>query len=1321
MFRKTSKRIISIITALSFMLSGALFAAPLDFAKGSALRPASFALANALERFKLAHSDDPELILEAKALTAMGMDPYGEKGQASIAVYLKYRDMKRREAANTPLPTDDPKIYPAGKFVPECFLSDSDRKNYLGVVDYDSNIRGIGEYGDCAKDIEFVELVLEGGLGTNLTRGRYVEEMHNRLDLASKATDLSLIFPVPQRNNAMFTASVAEVKLLNLIKRIETHATGKRTILRPLVSIGDIDASRPSYEALFNEKPYLEDVMRGVEEPRTYGQVLAELGVEIRWWPSDIYPGVEPGTTKPVPAKANLSHGEFGIRKCVELLDESTVTTPRITVFYNGDNTNARPDGRIAGWMDLENIPMAILTTRRTNSDAKGGIVGIIEVPDGKGGITKIPAMLELRSAINNGQADLFKKIGLDVPHAENENIGIAGEQGFNTNTIYINDKLMSPILKELEDIIGREAVLYIAAPDPIPTTKFLDKDKKQPFTNVEGPIGTSLINLNNFFTTIDSNNEYTLEQKAQIKNILAKRNMKRLLYMVNAPRDWTPVKFAVDFWLQSCTNFYKLDPGKWNLIATQGFGYPLPMMELIGPPEDDKYYLDVWNVISALGLHAEVKGLKHLIVKGKIYLQEIKGTDTPNGRCLIAESGPELMLEGNVAIIDNSKNGFHLSSLLSTHDREGKIYLKNRKIIIDAFGNISDEPWDGERDGLLPEPLDTEIKKLNLSESVLLDKDAAYNVIKELVVERTGEAFWNYIVDRCDWPYWPSPVEADRSPAARNSYLWVKHKTEELLSLSQLLQEAIFNKKQKAFAFLDPYETNEALKGRVLTSVCLSFADHGARLGQFLPNDLPRISQFVLNDVVNVREFYKNVPNGFPNLYLSIRNLGTQTHTAHYTQDDIIDRCKNANSDAAVYLVTRDKDTAVKLIPLEAMYEDVSKTAEQVIKAMKDMQLGENIDIKKIERILRSHVHIGVAPLVPDDRRIPRLAHQCAALMKLEQAALRNPHDKIVFVGLPYPVPQTKHEAVMDLAVMVPEASREAATAQEDEHITKMNSGSIYTTTDPWGFHVGHSTNLLVYELKANDANPVRKMFDIMQYYLNSNAIVYVDSVNKDGSVVLMPITQGNFKIYKATQLIRQALYKIGRSDITAASVENLLVKHEHFNIETDQEYEAMARRIVLSVDLISVASADNNDRHVLVYNVNSEVTEVLVCSAQRFPNAAISEEGFVLSFLRDRGVRLANNPWAIELFANAKQFGSLAVFEFQKPDPNGESGEVANIGDLQFLIDYYLEQPGVCVYTADPEASKPILLEASKAVEAVEAPNRDSRQAQEALGSAA
>jgi len=425
----------------------------------------------------------------------------------------------------------------------------------------------------------------------------------------------------------LFMINITEIKLLRLISIARGTAKGKTynsVLFEPIVSSG-LGSSKEWYEKLL-EQEYLPDrIARAqgkLDSPcRTYKQVLQEkdVGIDLDWHITTRFPAFAKTTlniekqngeqvsgfvpTVPIEGEASGSHGEWGFKFLLKFLLGGP-ERPTVRAFYNGDNVNAMPDKYMVGWMIEENIPFALLATPRTLNDAKGGMFG----RSGKPG-NFVPKLIELATAIVNGQEKLFQKIGIDVD-PEGYFTGIVKyvkgtlerrKQLFNTNIVLMNEQLVSDILYELfqtlynevfhnvsqkeRDEYVRQFMHQIISPDLILKGN-IEKDEK--FT-IEGPIGTCLVNLNNFFMTLHDNRNSQIRQNSEkIKEILEKRGIERLLHIVPVGRTFfSPVKLAIDHWIQAHSDYYRLNIKSWinNEVVTSDRAIQLaPEVMALGP-----------------------------------------------------------------------------------------------------------------------------------------------------------------------------------------------------------------------------------------------------------------------------------------------------------------------------------------------------------------------------------------------------------------------------------------------------------------------------------------------------------------------------------------------------------------------------------------------------------------------------------------------------------------------------------------------------------------------------------------------------------------
>ncbi|MBU2266215.1 MAG: UTP--glucose-1-phosphate uridylyltransferase, partial [Candidatus Omnitrophica bacterium] len=485
-----------------------------------------------------------------------------------------------------------------GNFYPSARLTKDQRQQLLGAKGY-AEIRAEIE-ADTQRPAYQLQLnSLDAGLGTNVGRERYVKEKLGRDKIGAKGTDLSFE-GVVKVGDKDYLVSVAEVKLLRLIKEAkENHYNGKLH-LEPILS----DDSKPSYDTLL-EKPYLTDLIEAKAEIRTYKQVLTELGIETSSLVAKFYPSLDKETKQPTYKRPGSgSHGEWGFKFLRKSLDyKADSDTARVIAFYNGDGTNNSPDRYIVEWMLKHNVPLALVSTTKAGIDFKGGQIGAERLSDGRYRIRMLERGSTLDGKTPTEQTKVFEAMGLPG------GLGEAGQQYFNTNIVLINYSLVAKLLQDLlKEVFSGDVqkLQTILAPDLIANTK-KGPDGKD-YIQLEGPIGTSLINLNNYFALNQDN--------SKVKEIMQRYNVEKMLRIINVDtqnrsRFFTPIKFATDHWFQAHSDYYRLNTDTWMLEDTQP-GMTPPIFNL-----EDSYYQDVSNVYEAFG-RASVTGLTSLTIKGK-------------------------------------------------------------------------------------------------------------------------------------------------------------------------------------------------------------------------------------------------------------------------------------------------------------------------------------------------------------------------------------------------------------------------------------------------------------------------------------------------------------------------------------------------------------------------------------------------------------------------------------------------------------------------------------------------------------------------------
>ena len=396
-------------------------------------------------------------------------------------------------------------------------------------------------------------------------------------------------------------------------------------------------------------------------------------------------------------------HGQWGVRLLHGALtfDVSQDDKTYIRAFYNGDGIANFPDASIIGWMAKEKAAIVMISTTKAGLDKKGGQIGIQKFSDGTKDRVQ---MLELAQAkkLSKEHEELFYSIGLsgkemvagvDKDGNPCEYTNQAGKQFFNTNIALINYTILAPILQELtlldevefegKPLSGKDLVERIITPDLIENVK--DKDDGKKYTQLEGAIGSALLNLNAFFTT---------SKDPGVKAILEWHDIDRLLRIVNVGIDkrtrfFTPVKFSWDYWFLAYSDFYELDARNWSLINTEKGKTP-PALNIItiykkdkegnlildkeGNPQEEKFYQDVHNCIDCFG-NTSAKYLTSLTIEGKVAFKDA-------------------ILKGEVTIISECPDVVNLNTKeardILEQDVNEPLVLDNVKINISKEGKVS-------------------------------------------------------------------------------------------------------------------------------------------------------------------------------------------------------------------------------------------------------------------------------------------------------------------------------------------------------------------------------------------------------------------------------------------------------------------------------------------------------------------------------------------------------------------------------------------------------------------------------------------------------
>ena len=540
-----------------------------------------------------------------------------------------------------------------GNFKPSAQLSELERRELLGARDFAEDIFGKQRYIDAAKDVILIANPMNGGLGSSVSRQSYLQRMTGRTELGAKGTDLFFRVEVDgfdadgKKRTVIEQVSVTELKYIQAIR----YASNLGNIV--IQELVNEDSIGPMNRFL-DETIFLPDrVDQRPDAPRrTYRQVIEETeGIDLAetMIEQGSLPVIDVATNKLTDDyTAPGGHGQLGSMVLQEAL---TADLPEgktvIRAVYNGDGPNNSVSKSIVGFMAAEGVPIVMISTTKTALDKKGGLIGLETMPNG----SVRAQMLELAQAKANGQEKIFTAMGLTE--------GQAGAQFFNTNVAAVNYTALQPFLRELRDIIGEEQFNEIVTPDLIPNEKTKTGGRK--VIQLEGAMGSALLNLNGFVTTTDNED---------VQRLMAKYGFKRLLTIVNVDEEnrtrfFTPIKFAYDHVLYSETDHFGVSAAS-GLLVNQG-GSHLP-----GFATMDDYYKDVQNSIDAFH-GTSMLALDELHLLGKVNM-------------------PRAVLVGHVAVNNKSGQLVDLNKFVDEIGKtpQGRLLLDNVYVEVDESGALA-------------------------------------------------------------------------------------------------------------------------------------------------------------------------------------------------------------------------------------------------------------------------------------------------------------------------------------------------------------------------------------------------------------------------------------------------------------------------------------------------------------------------------------------------------------------------------------------------------------------------------------------------------
>ncbi|MFT7637622.1 MAG: hypothetical protein ACI9Y8_001400, partial [Candidatus Omnitrophota bacterium] len=515
-----------------------------------------------------------------------------------------------------------------GNFIPSALLPGTGYESALPIVKYADIPKDRKSLAD-VKLIDYTIMENGGGVGQELLRKRYVAK-RGRNTLASKGFDLAFE-NIPYQGH-IINVSVAESKLMAALTAHGQKDAYYKSHYQALVGKG----SEASYEALYDliYLPHRFDNTLSDDDKMSYRQYAESIGFDLMPLDPELpIPSIDIETNELTDAiTSSGNHGRVAFSMILGAIDvniseeERASGIHRITGFANGAGFNDSLNPEVATWMRRERIPIMMVVTVRTPTDANaGGIIGIQTFDDEINGAQARPQILEVAQARASGQFDRFKKIGL----AEDE--GASEGQVFNTNLGATNTTLLNLILNDLinDGVVTREDITKIITPDLIIRTK-TDADGK-PYYQFEGAFASSLLNLNAFFMNNERAKEILIRHTGSDKLIT-------MVLTTSKERNdlFNLTKHSSDFWFQAYSRKFRYDTNIWGL-KTNTPDIRMPAFELDGLVLDEdeavdgegkpkkkrakntkiyNYYDELQNVIDALGEKANAAELLSLTIK---------------------------------------------------------------------------------------------------------------------------------------------------------------------------------------------------------------------------------------------------------------------------------------------------------------------------------------------------------------------------------------------------------------------------------------------------------------------------------------------------------------------------------------------------------------------------------------------------------------------------------------------------------------------------------------------------------------------------------
>ncbi len=314
------------------------------------------------------------------------------------------------------------------------------------------------------KDFTLEICKMQAGLGTSVKRDDLLKKYTNRSELGAKGTDLFI-------NYQGQVASIAEVQLLLAEEFVSNDIVGK-VRFKNLVN----SETKKAVEDIWNLKhPKVSD--------KTYKEIFSSDKLQTTESINQLMmPTLNDVGEITFEREAPGGHAFLGFNELIELFEMGSIPN-EITCIGNGEDLRSNPDQKILTWIVEEEVPIVMITTTKLEKDKKGGQIALVNKEDGSSYVT----IVEKAQAEKANQLSYFEDLGLRVGDERSL---------FNTNIVLFNKKALKEKFNKYLDV-QKEDFYKILAPDLIKNVKEQNGKK---FTQLEGAIGSTLLNLDKYF-----------------------------------------------------------------------------------------------------------------------------------------------------------------------------------------------------------------------------------------------------------------------------------------------------------------------------------------------------------------------------------------------------------------------------------------------------------------------------------------------------------------------------------------------------------------------------------------------------------------------------------------------------------------------------------------------------------------------------------------------------------------------------------------------------------------------------------------------------